>query len=349
MPELDLQPSIASDLRSQAALRLSKRLSAPVRDDMGNVDSAYPGRIDVTPILVYWIDRVPASALPYLLWQFDVASSMWALIAPRGSTPAASATAARRALIKQAISLHAVRGTPYAITTALTALGWPATLLEGQEAWGGSAWPADQGWATCRIVVDLAFPPQPLDGVPTWDPLATYQAGDLVVYEGSYWVASTNPELGVPPFYDIIGQIPDIALIADMHTLRTIFWQAPPSIDGIPYRLLRSQDVALITAAFAFFKRAAVWLDRIVGLVPAHTDGIVPAFSDSLDLVPTDRLSPAISDTLRVEWPVSEDAITFVPLHDGRYRRAGITYSGQPIRVSDGVIVVNGVAVEGNA
>ena len=65
MPELSAAPSI-NDTRTQALLELIARLAA----------------LDLTPILVYRIDSVPASALPFLAWQFDILSPLWQLIAP---------------------------------------------------------------------------------------------------------------------------------------------------------------------------------------------------------------------------------------------------------------------------
>ena len=70
-----------------------------------------------------------------------------------------------RALLKIAIPLHRVRGTPYAVKQALAALGFPgATLEEGQQHWvtrrerlrPGTLWPAAQGWAVFRVLVPLA-------------------------------------------------------------------------------------------------------------------------------------------------------------------------------------------------
>src|ERR1700686_3604361 len=65
MAELQLPPSI-NDSRSSALMDLVARLAA----------------IDLTPLLVYRIDSVPASALPFLAWQFDILSPLWQSIAP---------------------------------------------------------------------------------------------------------------------------------------------------------------------------------------------------------------------------------------------------------------------------
>ncbi len=163
MAELTIPPSI-DDQRSQALLQLIERLDV----------------LDLTPILVYRIDSVPDSALPFLAWQFDILSPLWQLLVPtnasvdtltdidaladidtltEGPPDTAGAQAAsevQRALLKIAVQLHRYRGTPWAIKTSLAALGWPnVTLLEGQSSWGGTAYPAGQGWAVFRVVIEI--------------------------------------------------------------------------------------------------------------------------------------------------------------------------------------------------
>jgi P2-related tail formation protein len=162
MAQLTIQPSI-NDARSQAMLVLIERL----------------GALDLTPLLVYRIASVPDSALPFLAWQFDIVSPFWQLLGAFGSaaldidsitdidaltsidligTPlvGAPSSTVQRTMIENAIALHRVRGTPAAIKRALAQLGWPsATLLEGQNSWGGTAYPASQGWAVFRVLIAL--------------------------------------------------------------------------------------------------------------------------------------------------------------------------------------------------
>jgi hypothetical protein len=65
-----------------------------------------------------------------------------------------------RSLLKQAIPLHRTLGTPAAILSALSAIGFPnASLLEGQNSWGGTSWPSDEGWAVFRVVIPLTGQP----------------------------------------------------------------------------------------------------------------------------------------------------------------------------------------------
>ena len=165
MPELSAAPSI-NDTRTQALLALVARLAA----------------LDLTTLLVYRIDSVVESALPFLAWQFDILSPLWQLIVPvsLGGVNALTsidllidvdnliesggvvsdqplAQAAERELLMSAISLHRFRGTPWAIKQALGSLGWTEVmLLEGQSAWGGDAYPPNQGWAVFRVMINLA-------------------------------------------------------------------------------------------------------------------------------------------------------------------------------------------------
>jgi P2-related tail formation protein len=163
MPELSAAPSI-NDTRTQALLVLIERLAA----------------LDLSALLVYRIDSVVATALPFLAWQFDVLSPLWQLIAPVALgvdaltnidllidvdnliesggvvTGLVLSEAAQRALLENAIALHRFRGTPWAIKQALASLGWTqVSLLEGQTSWGGNAYSSSQGWAVFRVTIDL--------------------------------------------------------------------------------------------------------------------------------------------------------------------------------------------------
>ena len=164
MAELQVPPSI-DDSRSRALLTL-----------IGRLDS-----IDLTPMLVYRIDSVPAGALPFLAWQFDIISPLWQSVAPvilsvdaitdvdaiidiDTLTEGPSVTtvqqsqviAAQRSLVKMAIQLHRSRGTPSAIKNALATLGWPeVSIAEGQSSWGASNYPSNQGWAVFRVMIRL--------------------------------------------------------------------------------------------------------------------------------------------------------------------------------------------------
>ena len=130
MANLQAPPSI-NDARTQALLKLIGRLDG----------------LDLTPILTNRIDSVLDAALIFLTWQWDMLSPEWQLI---------SGGVDIRSLLKAAIPLHSVLGTPAALKQALAALGWTnVTILEGQSSWGGTSWPSNEGWAVFRVLIQL--------------------------------------------------------------------------------------------------------------------------------------------------------------------------------------------------
>lgn len=162
MPELSPSPAI-NDARTKALMPLIARL----------------GALDLTPILVYRIASLPDSAILAMAWQWDMLSPGWQATAialgeswdaltdidiltdiDRLTSPESVAEPSDydtlRALILQSIPLHSTMGTPAAIINALAAIGWSATLLEGQNSWGGNSWPANEGWAVFRVLIALA-------------------------------------------------------------------------------------------------------------------------------------------------------------------------------------------------
>ena len=301
MARLQVQPSI-NDLRSQAMLALIERL----------------GAIDLSALLVYRIDSVPASALPLLAWQFDVVSQFWQLLASPGGSVGSSSVdaltdvdtvadvdtlsygadnpnapgaqgsaspfdpaAAARALLKQAIALHRMRGTPAAIREALATLGFAEiTLLEGQARWGGTSYPSSQGWAAYRIVIDL--PAEALN-------------------------PSADPEVVASP-----------------------------------------DSAAQALQAAAFFAPARCWLDSLWFAVPAIGDvALAPADNLTLtgiaeyqiDSVPPPADMVALLVTVEA---LSDSFAAAAPQYDSRYRHSGITYgAGEPL-VADAALVLNG-------
>ena len=120
-----------NDLRTQAHGVIGERLS----------------NLDLTQLLIYVINNVTPSALPFLAWQFDVLSPFWQLLSPGTS---------QAQLIENSISLHRTLGTPYAVKTSLNNLNWAyVTILEGQSSWGGNNYPVSEGWAVFRIYIAL--------------------------------------------------------------------------------------------------------------------------------------------------------------------------------------------------
>jgi P2-related tail formation protein len=85
--------------------------------------------VDLSKLLVYLIDDVDVSALPYLGAQFDV-------LGYKGFRIAQDDTG-RREIIKRAIELHRYKGTEWAIMEALKSIGFTDVLLikTGYEHW----------------------------------------------------------------------------------------------------------------------------------------------------------------------------------------------------------------------
>ena len=193
MAELQLQPSIATDKRAQALLQLIERLQDP---SIGaTADTPGAGKIDVSSILVYRIASLVDSAVLPMAWQWDVLNPLLLPVATElvnldfanwdqiqspdsltntdllqylasitqgggGNEPLALRFAQYRALILLSTQLHSIMGTKGALEQALAGLGYPnAQILEGQNSWGGSSWPANEGWAVFRILIDLATVP----------------------------------------------------------------------------------------------------------------------------------------------------------------------------------------------
>lgn len=83
------------------------------------------GTLDLTPLLVYIIDDVDASALPHLAEQFHVAGlEGWEL---------AETEEEKRTLIKKAIELHRYKGTLWAVKHVFKTLNIQADIVEWFE------------------------------------------------------------------------------------------------------------------------------------------------------------------------------------------------------------------------
>jgi phage tail P2-like protein len=98
MDDLLLQPPLARDTRSRVLAELIRRI----------------GTVDLSPVLVYLIDAVNVSVLPYLAEQLHVLDEGWA---------DARTEAAQRRLLRRAIELHRHKGTRWAVEAALDVLG----------------------------------------------------------------------------------------------------------------------------------------------------------------------------------------------------------------------------------
>lgn len=99
------------------------------------------GDIPLERLLVYMIDTVDASALPYLAIQFDVLGFKGMRLA--------TTEAQQREVIKKAIEIKRHSGTPWAIKEALRSIGYPdAVLIE-------NAGTGQYGWAQFRIELNV--------------------------------------------------------------------------------------------------------------------------------------------------------------------------------------------------
>lgn len=79
-------------------------------------------QLELTRTVLYDFDQVEAQALVHLAEQFNVLGDAgWDL---------ADTEAKKRALLKEAIALHCMKGTPYAVKRALELLGVQAQLIE---------------------------------------------------------------------------------------------------------------------------------------------------------------------------------------------------------------------------
>lgn len=106
---------------------------------------------DLTEFLVYLVDTVNASALPYLADQFNVEGL-------RGFS-IANTEQEQRELIKQSIRLHKFMGTPWAIRKSCETVGFPVVILDE----GLSSLPPDHNtdWARFRVLVEAPDRPIP--------------------------------------------------------------------------------------------------------------------------------------------------------------------------------------------
>jgi hypothetical protein len=233
MADLQLQPSIATDVRSKALLNLTARLKDP----------SLGGTLDLSSILVYRMASLVDSAVLPMAWQWDVLNPLLLPVATQlvnlefatwdeiqspdsltntdllqylqsitesggGSEPLALRYAQYRALILLSTQLHSIMGTKGALQTALAGLGYPdAQILEGQNSWGGNSYPANEGWAVFRVLIDLLT-------VPAGTDLGTLQ--QRIVAIANYWKPArcwldaisftlALSDTLVPPISDILG------------------------------------------------------------------------------------------------------------------------------------------------
>lgn len=126
-----LPPPLRRDLNCRALETIAARLSM----------------LDLTPLVLYDVDNVPASLLPYLAEQFNVLGD--------AGWDVADTDDERRALIKEAIALHKLKGTRYAVERALDLIGVVAVIVE----W----WQRDPAGTPHTFSIALSLKDQPVD------------------------------------------------------------------------------------------------------------------------------------------------------------------------------------------
>lgn len=85
------------------------------------------GLLDLTPILVYIVDTVPANILPYLADQLDVAGIRGIAVADTEEQ--------QREIIRRSIELHRYKGTVYGVREAIKSVGFvDVEIIEGVDA-----------------------------------------------------------------------------------------------------------------------------------------------------------------------------------------------------------------------
>jgi hypothetical protein len=133
--------------------------------------------LDLTVLLVYMFDTVPAAALPALAEQFDILGYKGFGIAKNEQE--------RRDVVKNAIALHRHKGTPWSIKQSLLNLGYiRVEILEGLGAFydgvylfDGSATYGGANWANfvVRIYTASETPVENADAMAAYQTIMEYK------------------------------------------------------------------------------------------------------------------------------------------------------------------------------
>ncbi|MFO0387552.1 MAG: phage tail protein I, partial [Flavobacteriales bacterium] len=127
----------------------------PHLDAFDELAKARLDALDLEQILLYAIDTIDASALPFLAEQFDVLGYKGWFLTTNDDE--------RRALIKRAIELHRYKGTPWSVKEAIRSIGFlDVTIIEGvgfeydgTRVHDGSFVHGGGNWANFRVIIDL--------------------------------------------------------------------------------------------------------------------------------------------------------------------------------------------------
>lgn len=250
-------PSSINDLRTQAHLNLSARLQS----------------LDLTPLLIMTLgSNIPASIIPYLIWQLD-------MMIP--AVPMQALGVSALTILQNALPLHQKLGTVYALKQALLLCGYPGvTILEGQSSWGGTSWPANEGWAVFRVN------------------LGTGGSGGLYAQAPSGLIngsnrnftlpALPNPSASLRVFYNGLLQVMPSGYSAAGTALTMAFTPASGSDLGVAFRTspVTSPILALLTQVINYFKPITRWLDQVEINFPQFFDNATPTVSGSTLVLP---------------------------------------------------------------
>ncbi|MCW5223534.1 phage tail protein I [Verminephrobacter aporrectodeae subsp. tuberculatae] len=149
-----LAPPLAGDARFRALGQLAARISD----------------INLSSLLVYLVDTVHVSALSHLAEQFNVLGDAgWDFA---GFGPATEAK--KRALLKEAVALHRIKGTRYAVQRALDLMHMTARITE----W----WEQTPQGAPHTFLIDLL-----LTEAPAGQPVLSPERTDAVLRLVRFW------------------------------------------------------------------------------------------------------------------------------------------------------------------
>ncbi len=150
-------------------------------------------RLDVSKLLIYFVDRVSIDVLPILADEFDV-------LGVKGWNFAVNEDE-QRALIKQAVLLHRYKGTPWAVEEAVKMGGLAEFDL--MERVGDDP---ETGWAVFRVVAPVDLPSDPAVNTKVVTLVNVYKNARSVfqgvlypaIYDGTYLYDGTRHYVGLP-------------------------------------------------------------------------------------------------------------------------------------------------------
>ncbi|PQA82733.1 phage tail protein I [Limnohabitans sp. TS-CS-82] len=153
-----LVPALQNDLSMRALETISSRLST----------------LDLSPVVVYDFDHVPSQALTALAEQLNLLGDAGWDFAGFGPAPDAK----KRALLKEAVALHRLKGTRYAVQRALDLMSVTSRIIEWWEPQPNNG---PQGMPH-TFLVDLL-----LTDAPEGQPVLTPERADAVLRMVRFW------------------------------------------------------------------------------------------------------------------------------------------------------------------